>query len=57
MKQLNPTETAQPVKQFATFIQHMHKFPTILSLSLNPSIKVDFKYIYWIYLTQDRVEW
>jgi len=31
-KQLNSTETAQLVKQFATFIQHMHKFPTILSL-------------------------
>jgi len=31
-KQLNSTETAQFVKQSETFIQHMHKFPSILSL-------------------------
>jgi len=31
-KQLNSMETAQLVKQSATFIQHMNKFPTILSL-------------------------
>jgi hypothetical protein len=47
-KQLNSTETAQLVKQTATFIQHMHKFPTILSLLWNRSIKVDFKYVDWI---------
>jgi len=47
-KQLNSTETAQFVKQSETFIQHMHKFPSILSLLWNPSIKVDFKYVDWI---------
>jgi len=31
-KQLISTETAQLVKQAATFIQNMHKFPTIPSL-------------------------
>jgi hypothetical protein len=47
-KQLNSTETAQLVKQAATFIQNKHKFPTILSLLWNTSIKVDFKYVDWI---------
>jgi hypothetical protein len=44
-KQLSSTETAQLVKQSATFIQHMDKCPTVLSLLWNPPIKVDFKYV------------